>query len=170
MKIQWPGGKARWKELWQRNRILFIAIGAGVLLLLLPAGGTGTEDACTDQDARTEAFDLEDFEQRLSQVLSQVEGAGEVQVVLTLNGSERTILAQDVERDGEHSAVNTVTVGRGSGNQQPVALQTVAPEFRGALVVCAGGDNPGVRLSLIQAVSALTGLGSDRITVCPGRQ
>ena len=47
-------------------------------------------------------------------------------------------------------------------------LQTVAPQFRGALVVCAGGDDPGVRLQVIRAVSALTGLGSDCITVCQG--
>ncbi|MFR6185536.1 MAG: hypothetical protein ACLUJG_08280 [Lawsonibacter sp.] len=64
--------------------------------------------------------------------------------------------------------VSTVTLGRGSGSQEVVPLQTVAPQFRGALVVCAGGDDPGVRLQVIRAVSALTGLGSDCITVCQG--
>ena len=52
-----------------------------------------------------------------------------------------------------------------SGQQDVVPLQTVAPEFRGALVVCPGGGNAQVRLKLIEAVSALTGLGSDRIAV-----
>ena len=31
-----------------------------------------------------------------------------------------------------------MTLGRGSGSQEVVLLQTVAPQFRGALVVCAG--------------------------------
>ena len=59
-------------------------------------------------------------------------------------------------------------MGRGSGNQSVVPVQTLTPSFRGALVVCAGGDDPGVRLQVIRAVSALTGLGSDCITVCQG--
>ena len=61
-----------------------------------------------------------------------------------------------------------MTVGRGSGSQEVVPLQTLAPEFRGALVVCPGGGDPRVRLTLTQAVSALTGLGTDRISVCEG--
>ena len=35
----------------------------------------------------------------------------------------------------------------------------------GAVVVCAGGDDAKVRLAVTRAVSAYTGLGSDRITV-----
>ena len=35
----------------------------------------------------------------------------------------------------------------------------------GAVVVCDGGDDAAVRLAVTQAVSAYTGLGSDRITV-----
>lgn len=61
-----------------------------------------------------------------------------------------------------------VTVGRGAGNQDVVSLQTVAPQFRGALVVCPGGGDPQVRLRLIEAVSALTGLGANRVSVCQG--
>jgi len=35
----------------------------------------------------------------------------------------------------------------------------------GAVVVCSGGNLPGARLSVTNAVSAYTGLGSDKITV-----
>ena len=90
-------------------------------------------------------------------------------MVLTLDGGSRQVLArnQDQERDGG-SSNTVVTVGKGSGQQEVVPLQTVAPQFRGALVVCPGGEDPQVRLKLIGAVAALTGLGSDRISVCAG--
>ena len=39
------------------------------------------------------------------------------------------------------------------------------PLYRGALIVCEGGGNDAVRLQVIEAVAALTGLGSDRIAV-----
>ena len=42
------------------------------------------------------------------------------------------------------------------------------PVFQGALVVCEGADQAQVRLAMTQAVSALTGLGTDRITICKG--
>ena len=63
-----------------------------------------------------------------------------------------------------------VTVEGSSGEQGVVPLQTVAPQFRGALVVCPGGGEAKVKLELIRAVSALTGLGADSITVCRGNQ
>ena len=89
--------------------------------------------------------------------------------MLTLKRGSRQVLAQDTQSRGEgERSISTVTLGRGSGSQEVVPIQTVAPQFRGALVVCPGGDDPGVRLQVIRAVSALTGLGSDCITVCQG--
>ena len=38
-------------------------------------------------------------------------------------------------------------------------------ECTGAVVVCSGARSPDIRLRVIQAVSAFTGLGSDRIIV-----
>ena len=66
------------------------------------------------------------------------------------------------------SQVSTVVISRGSGSEETVALQEIAPQYQGALVVCPGGGDPAVRLQLSEAVSALTGLGADRITICKG--
>ena len=38
----------------------------------------------------------------------------------------------------------------------------------GAAVLCQGGDDPLVRLRLTEALTALTGLSSNRVTVCKG--
>ncbi len=42
------------------------------------------------------------------------------------------------------------------------------PRFVGALIVCEGGDRADVQLKVTQAVSALTGLSSERISVVKG--
>ena len=91
--------------------------------------------------------DLEAFEDRLAGALSQIQGAGEAQVVLTLKSGSRQVLAQDTQQgaDGDSSSA-TVTLGRGSGSQEVVPLQTLAPQFQGALVVCPGGGDPEVCL------------------------
>ena len=165
----WPGAAQKWKEALGRYQYALLVIAVGVVLLLLPAGGReGAEEAVPAQTEGT-AFDLEAFEEKLARTLSQVEGAGQAQVVLTLDGGSRQVLARNQESQRDGGGSNTVaTVGRGSGNQDVVPLQTVAPQFRGALVVCPGGGDAQIRLKLIEAVSALTGLGADRISVCQG--
>ncbi len=84
-------------------------------------------------------------------------GAGKTRVVLALRSSARRELA---EEDGE-----AVIVSQGSGKQAAVELRYLYPEYRGALVVCQGAADPQVRLAVTEAVRALTGLGTDRITV-----
>lgn len=42
------------------------------------------------------------------------------------------MLARNQDREGDGGTSNTVvTVGKGSGQQEAVPIQTVAPEFRG---------------------------------------
>ena len=168
MKISWPKGMERWKAVLERYRYALLVVAVGALLLLLPTGGTqpAAEERQTDRET---FFQLEELEEKLARTLSSIHGAGETEVMLTLKSGSRQVLAQDTQSRGEgERSVSTVTLGRGSGSQEVVPLQTVAPQFRGALVVCPGGGDPLVQLRLSQAVAALTGLGSDRISICQG--
>ena len=169
MKWKWPEAVQRWKGALGKYGYVLLVMAAGAVLLLLPSGGRdspGEEPPAQEEGA---AFDLEAFEAKLARTLSQVEGAGQAQVVLTLDGGSRQVLARNQDREGDGGVSNTVvTVGKGSGQQEAVPIQTVAPQFRGALVVCPGGGDAQVRLKLIEAVSALTGLGADKISVCQG--
>lgn len=167
MKWKWPEAAQRWKGALGNYKYVLLVIAAGAVLLLLPTGGRDSPGE--EPPIQEGTFDLTAFEEKLEDTLSRIEGAGETRVVLTLDGGSRQVLARDQERDSEGGGSNTVvTVGKGSGQQEVVPLQTVAPQFRGALVVCPGGGDAATRLKLIEAVSALTGLGSDRISVCAG--
>ena len=46
-----------------------------------------------------------------------------------------------------------------------VVTEQTYPVYQGAVVVCQGAGDSGVHLAVVQAVSVLTGLGSDKITV-----
>ncbi len=163
-KLREPG---RWKELLSRYRAILLVLAAGLLLMLMPTG-EGEEQPSQTQTEAEERFVLEEFEKKLADTLSQIQGAGKSRVMLTLKGGSRQILAQDAQRDGNRLHTSAVILGKGSSTQTVVPLQTLGPEFQGAVVVCQGGDDPAVRLRLSAAVSALTGLGSDRILICKG--
>ena len=57
-----------------------------------------------------------------------------------------------------------------STQKTPVVTKTKKASYAGAVVVCDGADSAVVRLRIVQAVSALTGLGSDKISVIKMKQ
>lgn len=158
-----------------KYRYVLLVILAGVVLLLLPLAGEKreTQPPAAVQSSVVDSFDTGAMERRLEDALSQVEGAGRVTVVLSVQAGPRQIWARDSrteERAEERSREeSTVVLSRGSGMEETVPVQQISPQFRGALVVCSGGGDPAVRLSLVEAVSALTGLGSDKISICRGK-
>ncbi len=168
-----PWGK-KLREALKNYKYVLLVILTGALLLSLPALGKedGNKTASAANDSAAE-FDLTDMEKKVADALSQISGAGKVTVVLTVKAGTRQILAQDSKsslKDGDDQMENTtVVVNKGSGYQEAVAVQAIYPQFQGALVVCTGGGDPAVKLKLVEAVSALTGLGSDKISICKGK-
>ena len=157
-----------------KYKYVLLVILVGVLLLTLPIfGGDESNDATAAAGSGKATFDLEEMEKKVADALSKIDGAGNVTVVLTVKTGARQVLAEDGESsqkgDDAECSTSTVVVSQGSGYQEVVAVQEIFPQFQGALVVCAGGSNPAVKLKLVEAVSALTGLGSNKISICKGK-
>ncbi|MFQ8983403.1 MAG: hypothetical protein ACLR6W_04145 [Evtepia sp.] len=68
-------------------------------------------------------------------------------------------------RGGEHPDRHPLP----GSSQETVTVQEIYPRYQGALVVCPGGDDPEVRLQITEALSALTGLGADKISISEGK-
>lgn len=157
-----------------RYKYLLLVIAAGLLLILWPFGDSGGSEASSGDYP---AFSVDEMEKKLEDALSSVDGAGRVQVVLTLHSDMHVVVQEDVNSQSSRKMENgemtdydttsqrkTVLVNSGS-NQQPVVTKRIYPEFEGALIICDGGDKAGIRLAVSEAVSALTGLGGDKITI-----
>jgi len=157
---QFPLGKIR--ELAQKNKYVLIVLLVGLLIILWPTGGNRQTEEAQPIPEHPLAFCLAEKERRIAEALSQIDGAGEVIVVLSLRTSVEQEVAVDEDTAGRRE---TVTISTGSGTQSEVTLRYRYPQFLGALVVSQGADNATVRLQITQAVAALTGLGTDRITV-----
>lgn len=149
-----------------KYKLALLVLALGVVLLAWPSGERPAARAPAEDPASS--FDPEEVEQKLEQVLEQIDGTGAVTVALTVSGGVEQRYAVDETRRGEETQQQTVIISTGSGTQQAVPVGECWPDFRGAVVVCQGGDDPEVRLLVTRAVCALTGLGSDRVTVCRG--
>ena len=141
----------------------------GVVLMLLPSGGSKEQQDTAAPVNVSESYSLAETERRMEQVLGRIRGVGQVQVMLTLKSGSSLQLAENRSaslRDSEdRQERDVVTLNRGSGYEDVVVTEQTYPVYQGAVVVCQGASDSGVHLAVIEAVSVLTGLGSDRITV-----
>lgn len=154
-----------------RYKYVILVLLAGIALMLWPR----TEQAESAEDiSRPEVEESTDaMERELAQILSRIQGVGKVEVMLTLQSGGELVLAQDQSLrysgstqapDDYDRSSQTVTISD-SGREDVIVTQQRYPQYRGALIVCEGGGSDAVRLQVIKAVSVLTGLGSDCISV-----
>ena len=156
-----------------KYKYVLLVAALGALLLLWPMEKHPKSEAPAEDAAPAySGVDLEKTEKamepHMEAILGKINGVGEVDVMLTLHSGSERVLAQDSSLRYSGPAQSPDSYERSS---QPVTdggvvvTQEKYPQYRGALVVCEGGGNDTVRLQVIAAVSALTGLGSDRIAV-----
>ena len=152
-----------------KYKYVLLVAALGALLLLWPTGQKAAESAPAEASSAGDRVDLARTEAAMEEILGKISGVGRVDVMLTLQSGGERVLAQD---SSLRYSGNAQTPDSYERSTQPVTdaggvvvTQETYPQYRGALVVCEGGGSDAVRLQVVSAVSALTGLGSDRIAV-----
>ena len=152
-----------------KYKYVLLVAALGALLLLWPTGQKTAESSPAEASSAGDRVDLAQTEAAMEEILGKISGVGRVDVMLTLQSGGERVLAQDTSL---RYSGNVQTPDSYERSTQPVTdaggvvvTQEMYPQYRGALVVCEGGGNDAVRLQVVSAVSALTGLGSDRIAV-----
>lgn len=154
-------------DLGKKYRYAVLVLVIGLILMSIPEFDTHTN---TVQDKeQQETAEEPTLEIKLSQILSQVNGAGNVEVILTVAAGEEVVYQTDNDEtntaDSSERNTDTVMITDASRNQNGLVRQVIPAVYQGAIIVCEGADNPSVRLSIVDAVSKITGLGANRICV-----
>lgn len=159
-------------RIWGRYKYFLLVILVGVLLLT-----SGMQPTSNAQEQAAEqadhGFDLQAFQQSVADSLSQIDGAGRVTVLLSLETGEESVYAADVSKSSQTTDNNsnesyestTSILSDGSYGEAPILIKSKYPTFRGAVILCEGADDDAVRLQIVHAVSALCGISSDCISV-----
>ena len=102
-------------------------------------------------------------------MLSKVHGAGNVEVMLNVSQGEKTIYQVDEDlSEGDSSSssqTQTVILSDSQRNEYGLVQQINPPTYLGAIVLCQGADDPVVKLALVDAVSKITGLNANQISI-----
>ena len=156
-------------KLFHKFKYAIIVLVVGLVLLLLPSKTTteSTEEAQGTMDTNAHSYAISAEE--LAAILQSVQGAGRVQVLLSVASGEKIIYQADSDinksGDSENKRVDTIIITDSHRNENGLISYIDPPTYQGAIVVCDGADSASVRLAIIQAVSKITGLGADNICV-----
>lgn len=175
------------------KREQWIVFGLAGLLLLVIATPVKKTDSGENSDEKADRLDIagveqqvtdirREYEQQLTEALSQVEGVGEVKVTVTMESTGKKIVEKDnpqdeqtsSQKDSEGSESNTqssstqettVYAETEDGSQTPYISSETYPEIRGVLVVAKGGGDPVIVQQIQEAVMALFHVDAHKIKV-----
>lgn len=164
-------GRAFWAPLASRLRTvladeqkrvkLLVLMGlAGLALLAVSAWLPAESTALPAVQGESTADYAAQLEQRLTALISRVEGAGKTVVMVTLESGSESVYATDTDSDGSSTHVLL-----GSGRADGLVETVQTPRILGVAVVCEGGGSAAVQGRVTALLEALTGLGASHITV-----
>ena len=160
--MDWLAIKGKSQRLLGKYRYVILVLVAGLVLMLLPSRQETTGQV---QKTTEPPEEKQDVRQELMHILTQIDGVGAVQVMLTVATGEETIYQTDTETTDDSCRIETVIVTGADRTENGLVQRKNPPKYLGAIVVCKGAGNAAVKLSVVEAVSRVTGLGADQISV-----
>ncbi len=126
----------------------------------------------TDAAPGGEATLTNNLETRLADILGEIEGAGEVKVMITYAGTGDKITAETTNThttttNGSTSSTTTTTTTSSPvlSGSDVVILQEKMPEIKGVIVVAEGASDMKVKLKLMQATATVLGINANSIQI-----
>lgn len=156
-----------------KKSLIVIIIGIiGIFLLviseLLPKENHNKSKSAENETISVSYSDYEkDIEQRLQNIISKIDGAGNVSVMVTLDCTVESVYAQE-EKDtngSNQSHENQYVIVKNDDGESGILLKTTEPQIRGVAVVCSGGASAIVRQNITDTVTAVLGISSARVNI-----
>lgn len=101
------------------------------------------------------------LEKSLEDIISQIQGVGNVKVMVTVDGSIKSIYVADESTSDSKSDEKTVIIG----SKEALLEGTKYPEVKGVLVVCSGGKSAAVKEKVVNAVSTVLDIPTSKVCV-----
>jgi len=158
----------------KRSAAVVMLLGtAGLLLIMITSflpdkKQQPTQETSTSPVSAASACYCRSTEQKLREFLRHIDGAGEVEVYLTVGSGERYIYASEGKRSTSENRTEEekkyVMTG-GSSTRGPLIETVETPEITGAVIVCTGCGSPAVEERIYKAASAALGIPTAKIYV-----
>ena len=156
------------KEIFKNKKILIAVIGCicGILLIIAGSYGNsskkeGSKEAPSLYPSEELEIYTERLEKRVCELIERVGGVSNVTVLVTIDTSNESIYATSGS-NGDFVIITDPT-----GKENPVKVMEITANIRGIAVVCDYGGDESLKKNIINMLSSLFSIGSNRISVMP---
>lgn len=187
--------KITWEDIGFTRLLVIVLAGLALLVLSLPTGGSsgkkGNQEKAQEngvqkvssQDAAWIAMSeyAQRQEKKTEEILSQVEGVGKVDVMLTIAATEEKItlqnetVSEENTEETDHSGGSRIhsnnslqkdnVLVEGEEGDVPYVVQVQSPVIEGVVVVAEGAGDGNINTEIIEAVEALFPIEPHKIKV-----
>lgn len=135
----------------------------------------------TIQEKESQVVEQNELEQKLETILSKIEGAGNVEVLITYSQSSELVpvynesstvsTTEESDQQGgtrrieENTTQKEVIYEENSGQKELVTQKVINPKVEGAIILAEGAEDSTVKTNIVQAVEAVTGIATHKIQV-----
>lgn len=177
---------AKWQAILKKQSKtgkLFLAfLGAGMLFLFIAnLGGEKSAGVQNNSPVQNEAVSEQEYlrqlEASLSDILSSIEGVGEVKLMISLEAAGEQLYAQTEKSDetqtqtGENSystrssLENEYVLVDTENGRGALLTGSTLPVVQGVVVVCTGADSPSVAMNVTEVICVALGITSNRVCI-----
>lgn len=157
--------KKFFKRLSEKTKIknIEVVVGIVILAIALIAYAAFKPNSVTDSESSEQKY-FSEVEKKLESILSEVEGVGKVDVLITYKGTSRIVPAMSTESKSAEKSddsfggsyfdrIETSGTSPVLDGGSVVVVGKEYPEISGVLIVAEGAENIAVRLKILQAAS-----------------
>lgn len=149
---------------------IIVAVGLIGIVLIFASDmlDSGEKKRVSDDDGISYEEYTKQLEDKLTQLVSSISGVGECQVMITLENTTESVYATDVEIKNDDSSINQkdeYVIYDSENGETPVLIKEYLPKVQGVTVVCTGGDNTAVKEKIIETVTSLFNIPTNRVSV-----
>ncbi len=160
-----------------KKMIVVICIGImGALMLMLLGSYSDTDDinktGNVEETTKSVVSSIDEIEKKLesklTEIISEIEGVGEVSVIVTVASSDSYIFAENIKSDNDTDSFSSdreIIIYKGKDGDDGLKIGIRSPDVLGVAVVCQGAASSVVKSEITCLVTSLFGIGSDRVYV-----
>ena len=162
--------------------VLALTLGAIIIAIYFSSfgstsSGTSPNKSSTQIEYTNASQYAQELEQKLSKLISKIDGVGDANVVVVLSSSSELIIAkkttETIEKETGSNGIITENntkeespiIITQNGANEPLILLEIMPKIAGIVVVAQGADDVGVKLNILKAVQALLNVPNANIEI-----
>lgn len=134
-----------------------------------------------NNNTNNETINSNNLEEKLKNILSKIQGVGNVEVCLNYSESSEIVAmynenskvstTEESDKSGGNRKIQETDTQKDiiyqeeNGKKTPITQKTIQPKIEGAIITAKGVNNATIKNNVIQAVEAVTGLATHKIQV-----